>query len=89
MVVLVANVLLSRWMTPLEIVHGKQSKYINANMAHEFWKDIKLSCPFTDEKLHGVVYVFTLLWKQQVLNCLVFLVLYVPSIYIFGEAPIC
>jgi hypothetical protein len=92
MVVLVTNVLLSRWMTPLEIAHGKQSKYINANVAHELWKDIKLSCPVHkvfDEKPRVAVYLFTLLWKWHVLNCLIFLVLYAPSIYIFGEAPIC
>ena len=92
MVVLVTNVLLSRWMTPLEIVHGKQSKYINANVAHELWKDIKLSWPIlkiSDGKSRVAFYLFTLLWKWNVLNCLIFLVLYVPSIYIFGEAPIC
>jgi hypothetical protein len=92
MVVLVTNVLLSRWMTPLVIVHGKQSKYINANVAHEMWKDIDVSYSCLQifaEKPHGVVYLFALLWRWQVLNCLIFLVLYVPSIYIFGEAPMC
>lgn len=54
MVALVTNVLLFLWMTPIKIVHGKQSSYINANVAHELWKDIKLSCPFPKNSMRSL-----------------------------------
>lgn len=102
-VVMTANVMLSRWMTPSHIAirnynddrnaDGETSdsfKYLNVNLSHDLWKDIKfdfLQISRDDPPAH--VYLFRLLWRWQVLNSLVFGLLYVLCQRVYGRAPVC
>jgi hypothetical protein len=118
-VVMITNVLLSRWMTPLYVVlqvdedvddedkdfnkkKKKRSqsppvsastlddkKYLNVNLSHELWKDIRirqLQIHLDNPPVH--VYLWRLLWRWTVFNALVFGALYLVCHGIVGEAPI-
>jgi hypothetical protein len=87
-VVMATNVCLSRWMTP-RVLTSKAGveKYLNVNLSHEVWRDISFSAlKFTDDPY---VYVFRLLGFWQGFNSLVFVLLYLASVSVFGQAPVC
>ena len=72
-------------------------KYLNLNMSHELWKDIKLwiVASAVVDNPPPVVYLFRLLWRWSVLNVIVFCVLYAASeIFVIPKtglhvAPVC
>ena len=72
-------------------------KYLNLNMSHELWKDIKLwiVASAVVDNPPPVVYLFRLLWRWFVLNVIVFCVLYTASeIFVIPKtgshvAPVC
>lgn len=85
-VIVVVNVVLSRWLTPFQI----PSKYLNVNLSHELWRDVKLDIlqiNYDDPPLF--LYLFRLLWRWQCFNFLVFVVLYTVSYSVYGPAPTC
>lgn len=132
------NVLLSRFMTPIAIIHedkigaaaastnisgnsaltmntgasnkvekchkaasdamnSVELKYLNLNLSHELWKDIKLwiVASAVADNPRPVVYLFRLLWRWYILNVLVFGVLFSASKILVNPntgingAPIC
>lgn len=87
-VIVVTNVLLSRWLTPFQLLPTK--KYLNVNLSYELWRDIKLTfLQINYDSPCRSLYLFRLLWRWQLLNFLVFVALYITSNHIFGPAPIC
>ena len=85
-VIVVTNVLLSRWLTPFSI----PTKYLNVNLSYELWRDVELAflqINYDDPPL--MRYLFRLLWRWQLLNLVVFIVLSVGSGRMFGQAPSC
>jgi hypothetical protein len=91
-IVMIANVCLARFTTPFHLHDGKTmpSKYLNVNLSHELWKDIKfklLQINYDDPPV--ALYLFRLLWRWECFNLLVFLVLYGLCQAIFGLAPVC
>jgi len=86
------NVLLSRWMTPSHIESpGAEPKYLNINLAHELWKDIKfdiLQINYDDPP--AGLYLFRLLWRWQGFNTIVFGILYAICWGVAGgDARVC
>ena len=86
------NVLLSRWMTPSYIeLSPKEHKYMNVNLAHALWKDIKfdiLQINYDDPP--AGLYLFRLLWRWQGFNTLVYAFLYAICWAVAGgEARAC
>ncbi len=87
-VVVTVNVLLSRWMTPISIqFNGKHEKdlYLNLNMAHELWKDIKFEFLMVGQDT--VPYLIRLLIGWFLCNILVFGFLYGLSLLMFQSLP--
>ena len=85
-VIVVVNVLLSRWLTPFSLSNDKNNnKYLNVNLAFELWRDVKIEILQIN---HGdppvMLYLFRLLWRWQCFNLLVFFFLYTWSRFIFG-----
>ena len=93
--IVIINVLLSRWLTPhcIQIQGGTKTKtkdgeykkdpkhyrYLNVNLSHELWQDIKL--PFlqiSKDNPKCYVYLFRLLWRWQLLNTLVYIAVLCP-----------
>lgn len=84
------HVLLSRWLTPrrIEAVVGadgesgkslKESRYLNVNLSHELWRDIKFSAlQISIDNPPCCIYLFRLLWRWQLFNGLVFIALLRP-----------
>lgn len=89
--VMVLNVGLSRWMVPQQIVFGKMPpRYLNVNLGHELWKDIRISyvqINYDDPPVW--TYLSRLFLRWEGLNAIVFAVLYVACCRIWGAAPIC
>ena len=87
------NVLLSRWMTPHHIERPKMGpKYLNVNLAHELWKDIKfdlLQINYDDPP--AGLYLFRLLWRWHGFNTIVYGLLFavVWGASGGGEARVC
>lgn len=81
-VIMVINVTLSRFMTPaaIELVESKSCgkpkvlhKYLNVNLSHALWKDIKISClQINYDNPPARVYLWRLLWRWEGFNILVF-----------------
>lgn len=79
--VMTVSVLLSRWMTPFYIQYDKKSetKYLNVNLSHELWKDIKFSAlQIQHDNPSTPVYLFRLLWRWQLLNGIMYLLVLRP-----------
>lgn len=87
--IVIINVLLSRWLTPHCIQSGATDdinkknplhyRYLNVNLAHELWQDITL--PFlqiSKDKPGCVVYLFRLLWRWIFLNTLIYIAILYP-----------
>jgi len=94
--VVILNVGLSRWMTPFTIVSEKGKggpKYLNCNLSHELWRDIKfgfLQINYDDPP--ALVYLLRLLSRWMFFNTLAFGVLHTVSVWYFGSptgAPLC
>jgi hypothetical protein len=86
--VVVSNVLLSRWMTPHSIAVGKEIKYLNINMAHEIWRDIK-KLKFLLVFEYRFPYLVRLFVIWFTLNSIVFGLLFFASEKLLGPAPLC
>jgi len=86
-VIVVTNVVLSRWLTPFRI----PTKYLNVNLSYELWQDVKLDIlQINYDEPPLFLYLFRLLWRWALFfNFLVFIALYAVSHYIFGQAPTC
>lgn len=79
--VMTVSVLLSRWMTPFYIQYDKKSetKYLNVNLSHELWKDIKFSAlQIQHDNPSTPVYLFRLLWRWQMFNGIMYLLVLRP-----------
>lgn len=81
--VIVVNVLLSRWMTPLSIEYHNEddddkerkicNKYLNVNLSHELWKDITFSfLQIQHDDPPVALYLFRLFWRWQALNGIIY-----------------
>jgi hypothetical protein len=100
-ILMMTHVFLSRWMTPSHVVacaavdeKGNETavepKYLNVNLSHALWKDIKiglLQINYDDPPVH--VYLFRLLWRWEGFNAVVFVILYTICHGVFGDAPVC
>lgn len=66
--------------------HGGTDRYLNVNLSHELWKDIKFSfLQISHDDPPTAVYLFRLLWRWQLFNLMVFsFVLYPLTWAIFG-----
>jgi hypothetical protein len=85
-VIVVVNVLLSRWLTPFSL----PNKYLNVNLAHELWRDVKIEIlQINHDDPPVILYLFRLLWRWQCFNLLVFFFLHTSSGLLFGSAPTC
>jgi len=95
--IVVLNVLLSRFLIPLKIsinwkdhprnisnkhqseTHAGDCKYLNVNLSHELWKDIKFSfLAINDDSPPCSVYLFRLLWRWQLFNGIIFFIFLLP-----------
>jgi hypothetical protein len=85
--VVVSNVLLSRWMTPHSIAVGKEIKYLNINMAHELWTDIKMKFLLVYEDRFPYLVRLFVIWFT--FNSIVFGLLFFASEKLLGPAPLC
>ena len=91
--VVAIQVLLSRWLTPhhIEVAssdsfsQNNQSdptryyRYLNVNLSHELWRDITF--PFlqiSKDNPSCWIYVFRLLWRWQLLNWIMFVLVLLP-----------
>lgn len=71
------NVLLSRFLTPYYVASDSQPRYMNVNLAHALWKDIKFEIlQISDDDPPAPLYLFRLLWRWQGFNTIVFGLLY-------------
>jgi hypothetical protein len=82
--IMVMNVTLSRFMTPaaIEVIDVKSSerskpkllqKYLNVNLSHSLWKDIKISwLQINHDNPPALMYLWRLLWRWEAFNVLVF-----------------
>lgn len=77
-VVIAANVVLSRWLTPKSLQHSKHQRlYLNVNLSHELWSDVKIPILQLVNRYqqYAPSYIVALLWRWAILNFLVFAVL--------------
>jgi len=69
----------------------QRSKYLNVNLSHELWKDIKielLQINYDDPPV--LLYTFRLLWRWQGFNTLVYGVLMVlGKVFFDGDKHVC
>ncbi|GKY98822.1 hypothetical protein MPSEU_000838300 [Mayamaea pseudoterrestris] len=96
-IVMVANVCVARCTTPFDLHDNEhklddkvEPKYLNVNLSHELWRDIKfkfLQINYDDPPVG--LYLFRLLWRWECFNLMVFMVLYGLCRAIFGNAPVC
>jgi len=89
--IVIIHVLLSSWMTPPVLVRKDNTveKYMNINLSHHLWKDIKFEfLQIEYDKPSKLLYLFRLLWRWQALNLIVFLGLYPLCLYCFPKALI-
>lgn len=83
---MVVHVTLSRLMTPFRVGNVDKGKYLNVNLSHELWKDIKMSAlQISTDNPPAHVYLFRLLVRWQGFNLLVYLVLLLAVRLIFGN----
>lgn len=94
-VIMVINVTLSRFMTPaaIEVVDPKScdkkkpkllEKYLNVNLSHALWKDIKISClQINYGEPPALVYLWRLLWRWEGFNIIVFGLLRLICYFVF------
>lgn len=70
-------------------IAATQQKYLNVNLAHELWKDIKFEfLQISYDNPSTVRYLFRLLWRWQLFIFFVFVVLLYPLSHAwFGDAP--
>lgn len=90
--VMIVNVCLARCTTPFHLKDDKveTSKYLNINLSHELWKDIKFQfLQINYDNPPVALYLFRLLWRWEGFNLLVFLVLYGVCQAVVGDAPVC
>ena len=85
--VISANVIMSRWLTPATIQYyekeegqdkkGQREIYLNVNLSHELWQDIKIEVLQVVNKYKNdtAMYIIALLWRWSALNFVVFCVL--------------
>jgi hypothetical protein len=89
--VMICNVCFARFTTPFVLSDGKTDhKYLNVNLSHELWKDIKfklLQINYDDP--HYTLYLFRLLWRWECFNLAVFIILYGICRLVYGQAPVC
>lgn len=89
--VVTVQVLLSRWLTPHHIqIESKLShqnfqsdptkyRYLNVNLSHELWRDISFTfLQISKDSPSCSIYLFRLLWRWQLLNWVVFVVVLLP-----------
>jgi hypothetical protein len=101
-VIMITNVLLSRWMIPSHCAGDSsaaanadntscsRSKYLNVNLSRALWKDISFPLLQIDHDCPPAhVYLFRLFWRWQAFDALVFVILYQSCQRIFGPAPAC
>ena len=90
--IITIHALLSRWLTPYCIQSGTHTKdgktymkdpqhyrYLNVNLSYELWQDITL--PFLQISKDNPtcwVYLFRLLWRWQLLNTLLYMIILRP-----------
>ncbi|CAB9508071.1 expressed unknown protein [Seminavis robusta] len=96
---MVLNVCLSRAMIPADIqiplaVKGEvkmQTKYLNVNLSHELWKDIKFEwLQINYDNPPVFLYLFRLLWRWQGFNTIVFVTLWLLGrVFFAGDNHIC
>lgn len=88
-IVMSLSVGLSRWMTPFFItdVHahdakaktGTNTKYLNVNLSHELWRDITFDfLQIQHDNPSTGIYLFRLLWRWQLLNGIIFVLVLRP-----------
>jgi hypothetical protein len=80
------HVLLSRWLTPFTIERRRKgndkntnevNKYLNVNLSHEVWKDIKFGfVQIKHDNPSASKYIFRLLLRWNLFNCVSFAFLY-------------
>ena len=90
LVLTVTAICLSRILTPSEIRVGKkQCKYMNINLAHEMWTDIKI--PFFQINCENwALYLFRAIWRWQAFNTLMFgLLTALCKIWFAGDNHVC
>ena len=87
--IVVSNVLLSRWMTPRTVEtfvkDQKYESYLNVNLSHELWTDIKMKFLLVFED--RLPYLFRLFVGWLTFNSVVFALLYSLSNRVVGYAP--
>ena len=68
-----------------------QGKYLNVNLSHELWKDIKfelLQINYDDPPVF--LYIFRLLWRWQGFNTMVFgLLVVLGRLFFAGDHHVC
>lgn len=90
--VVTSHVLLSRWLTPFTMrgIHKNdndeaknyEDKYLNVNLSHEVWKDIKFEfVQIKKDNPSTGKYLFRLLLRWNLFNCATFAFLYVVSYF--------
>jgi hypothetical protein len=93
-VIMVLNVTLSRCMTPaaIEVEYREKGtakllhKYLNVNLSHALWKDIKISwLQINYDNPPALLYLWRLLWRWEAFNVLVFGVLRLICYLVFGK----
>lgn len=89
--IIILNVLLSRYMTPIVLESRTNNndkertvKYLNINLGHEVWKDIKLEfIQIQHDNPPANLYLFRLLWRWQVFNGIVLVMVLYPLSLLF------
>jgi hypothetical protein len=74
-VIMSANVVLSRFLTPPEVRTKQGTFYLNVNLSHSVWKDITFQCLQINDT-NAFQYMFQLLWRWQGFNTVIFIILY-------------
>lgn len=80
--IMIVNVLLSRLLTPPDVKTKQGTFYLNVNLSHSVWKDIKFQCLQINEE-KALQYMVQLLWRWQSFNTAIFIILYTFCQYFF------
>lgn len=97
-ILMIANVCLSRMMVPPSLCHTDtakkdhiQNKYLNVNLSHELWRDIKIKLiQINYDDPPAPLYLFRLLWRWQGFNTIAYYALVLLCKLIFhGDNHIC
>jgi hypothetical protein len=83
-VIMSANVVLSRLLTPAEVRTKLGTFYLNVNLSHSVWKDIKFPCLQINET-KAFQYIFQLIWRWQGFNTAIFIILYSFCHFVFED----